>query len=401
MNKNKNMSTNKNKIKLTDFQKGIFTNGYNPFDTNTLNGLLKELPTIPSIYFDNDIITKYYAIKAYLQELGIIQEKILFILDTSKEELSKIKVSQGTYKITKENLIIPIDNDDYKKNFKTQEDFKKFVATYIENDNFNIFKDSGFSQKSLSFYYIFQNVYHGESKDFFLSLFKQYINVRKELLTIIKDNYSIMAFKSFFELPQEKVSNSNKNKNKTDPNAINYSHFEMTSNSVNNKNYKTTTNSNNSDTSLLSKINKYDSLYVVNYNDNETSKSFHKENIKKLFSTFYDSLTHLVGNEAKNNLYNICYYDLKTDLDLLNFIFYYFDPKLFDKCIDVNFKIKSKIFKSINVFNMYYDLYIQWWKKLQLKNSSTSQKNSNKQLNGNNIPDFNTFLNSHIGMFTP
>ena len=158
MNKNKNMSTNKNKIKLTDFQKGIFTNGYNPFDTNTLNGLLKELPTIPSIYFDNDIITKYYAIKAYLQELGIIQEKILFILDTSKEELSKIKVSQGTYKITKENLIIPIDNDDYKKNFKTQEDFKKFVATYIENDNFNIFKDSGFSQKSLSFYYIFQNI---------------------------------------------------------------------------------------------------------------------------------------------------------------------------------------------------------------------------------------------------
>ena len=50
---------------------------------------------------------------------------------------------------------------------------------------------------------------------------------------------------------------------------------------------------------------------------------------------------------------------------------------------------------------MYYDLYIQWWKKLELKNSSTSQKNSNKQLNGNNIPDFNKFLNSHIGMFTP
>ena len=388
-----------NKNNLKDFQNGIFNN-YNPFKRDTLNGLLKELPTIPSIYFDNDIITKYYAIKAYLQELGIIQEKILFILDTSKEDLSKIKVSQSTYKITKENLIIPIDSGDYKQNFKTQDDFKKFVATYIENDNFNIFKDNGVSQKSLSFYYIFQNVYHEESKDFFLSLFKQYINIRKELLTMIKDNYSIMAFKSFFELPSEKVShtNANKNTNKTDPNKINYSHFEMTSNSVNNKNASknASKNTNNSDTSLLSKINKYDSLYVVNYNDNETSKSFHKENIKKLFSTFYDSLTHLVGNEAKNNLYNICYYDLKTDLDLLNFIFYYFDPKLFDKCIDVNFKIKSKIFKSINVFNMYYYLYIQWWKKLKLTHSVSLKNSDSSSSNDNNIEDFNTFLNSSI-----
>ena len=147
---------------------------------------------------------------------------------------------------------------------------------------------------------------------------------------------------------------------------------------------------------MLSKINKYDSLYVVNYNDNETSKSFHKENIKKLFSTFYDSLTHLVGNEAKNNLYNICYYDLKTDLDLLNFIFYYFDPKLFDKCIDVNFKIKSKIFKSINVFNMYYDLYIQWWKKLKLTHSDSLKNSDSSSSNDNNIEDFNTFLNSSI-----
>ena len=59
--------------------------------------------------------------------------------------------------------------------------------------------------------------------------------------------------------------------------------------------------------------------------------------------------------------------------------------------VEKNFKIKSKIYKSINIFDVYYEQYINWWKQLSGKQIG----NSNSKSIGMNV-NFDTFLNQQM-----
>jgi len=403
---------------------------FNPFEnkifndpTNLFPDLLKITPTIPSIYFNpvssgsgslflsaitgstttaittptnnNKIIDTYFKISLLFEKLENIKKIILFILNTSKDDLKKIKFSMSSYNLSMKNLLINFTEDsngDFKKNFEKQSDFINFINLFVQQNNFKIFKDTESLQKSLKFFYIFQNTYTGNShsKKYFLSLFKLYINTRIELIELLNANYGILAFYFFFTIKDDKNKVNNKKKSENEANGtINYNKYIFLSDAVNLNNNG---NKNNSASkikyNLDTKVNHFDKLYSLNFYNNNSFKVGHKNNMNTLFKNFHDSLMFLVGNKSKNNLFNVCYYDIETDFYLLKFLFSYVSVELFNKCVDLNFKIKSKIYKSINIFDVYYEQYISWWKQLTRNNRENNSESENVVVEQENFDDF-------------
>ena len=395
-------------------KQNLTKNNFAPFMENIFNGntldfpeLIKKTPFIPSIYFNqdlekNEIIDIYFKINLLFDELENIKSKIFFILNTSKTDLEKMKFSMTAYNLSMDNLLINITQNpknDFKKNFEKQENFKNFIDKFTDNDNFKIFKDNESIQKSLNFFYIFQNTFTGNSntKKYFLSLFKLYISTRTKLVDLLKANYGILAFYLFFDIKENNAKKSKDNSTNSNNNSekINYSKYKLLNDAVNNE-YEDNAGSENENSkknkyTLDSKVNKYNKLYVLNFYDNNSYKLRHKTNMNNLFKNFHESLMFFVGNKSKNNLYNVCYYDIETDFYLLKFLYSYVSVDLFNKCIDLNFKIKSKIYKSINIFDVYYEQYINWWKQLSGKQIG----NSNSKSIGMNV-NFDTFLNQQM-----
>jgi hypothetical protein len=293
------------------------------------------------------------------------------------------------------NLLINFTEDsngDFKKNFEKQSDFINFINLFVQQNNFKIFKDTESLQKSLKFFYIFQNTYTGisHSKKYFLSLFKLYINTRIELIELLNANYGILAFYFFFTIKDDKNKVNNKKKSENEANGtINYNKYIFLSDAVNLNNNG---NKNNSASkikyNLDTKVSHFDKLYSLNFYNNNSFKVGHKNNMNTLFKNFHDSLMFLVGNKSKNNLFNVCYYDIETDFYLLKFLFSYVSVELFNKCVDLNFKIKSKIYKSINIFDVYYEQYISWWKQLTRNNRENNSESENVVVEQENFDDF-------------
>jgi hypothetical protein len=192
-----------------------------------------SLPIIPSIYFNTqslpdpsgrNIINKYNEIKINLDKLEIIKNFIISILESSKINL-KDKVQKKKFMLDEKNLIIDFD-DDINKTFNDEDDFIKFKDEYI-NEKYNLIKN--INKKLPYFYVLFQKTYFNKDKNFFIKLFKEYINIRKILLNEIKDNYGLLAFNMVFDLS----------------NIFNYKK------EVDNKKIKKTTKNNNSKNSYI------------------------------------------------------------------------------------------------------------------------------------------------------
>jgi hypothetical protein len=179
------------------------------------------------------IIDNYYTIKILLKKLEKIKKIILDIIDTSRSEFEKINVSREKYKLNKDNLvhefqnyktgdIFKIDREkfnfefhpehlfkkDYESIFKDQNEFIKFVDEFIYYDktndikNYSLFKNS--NDKYPYFYKIFQNEYKGKSKTYFVTLFKKYFELRKDILKKVEENHGLLAFTLFFDLTASK-----------------------------------------------------------------------------------------------------------------------------------------------------------------------------------------------------
>jgi hypothetical protein len=203
-------------FKFKDFLKGKLNSGKIP--------LPSPLPLIPVSYFNSNkddnigakIIDKYYSIKYKLRQLRIIKEYIFTILELSKDEINKKKVSFTKYKLQKNKLIIDF-NEKLSDTFKTQNDFNHFKLKYCF-EKYNYLKNIKLNIPL--FFSIFQNEYIGSNKSFFLNLFRSYIEIRNKLLKYIDIDKleSLMAFdKPFFDLKnkinmEKKILAKKKNK---------------------------------------------------------------------------------------------------------------------------------------------------------------------------------------------
>lgn len=395
-NNNKN-ERNKLKTNIKLFTNNYIFNNFNknsipspPYNPNTMNSFIKNTPTIPGIYFikdcdrdpkinadfnNNIIIDKYFKIEKDIQNLEKIKDNILSILEMSKSTMIKKIISKDQYHldnkkygIENENRIIfKFTNDkkkDYVSNFSKQSDFKNFVNNFIKED-YNIFRDTN---SVLPYYfYIFQSEFSDKSVSYFLNLFRKYNNLRDKLVDELGANYGILGFKSFFDIDynSKKIRNNfEKNTNKKNNN-FNYNKYLLEGNNSNNKSYL---NKNSSTANPVyyfkSKLHEIDLLYLT-FVDQEYIKNQHRENCYKKYEEFYDSLDKIVGNGANYNLYDITKNMIELDCNILKFIFFYIHPELFNNIVINNYKIKSYISKSINKFEQYFDLFIQWRKTIE------------------------------------
>ena len=201
-----------------------------------LNDMISEkMPMIPRVYFNNknDIIDKYNEIRIYLKEMETIKDFILSILKTSKYEIEKINVSKKKYKLYKYDLLLSKETymppdmrrflfeiKDSDKNQYTSYIEDTFDKTFMEN-KFDIFLKEYINKKynillnanteHPYFYHIFQKEYSGKPKQFFIQLFKKYINIRKKITESITTYNGILGFDMVFEINDNLIFDRIKN----------------------------------------------------------------------------------------------------------------------------------------------------------------------------------------------
>ena len=350
-----------------------------------------NIPLIPTIYFNryssvdnigSNIINNYYSIKYKLRELRTIKKYIFTILELSKDEINKKTVSFNKYKLKKNKLIIKFE-EKLVDTIKEQNDFNHFKLKYCF-EKYNYIKDIKINTPL--FFTIFQNEYLGSNKSFFLNLFRDYIKLRNELLKYIdSDNLqSLMAFdKPFFDL-KNKLSmekNAGLNKENIKSNKENYNKYLIYGNKGNNN-----VNNTNNTSPLYNKIHKFNLLYTPSINDNLYKES-HVTKINKIYSELYDNINKLL-NSSNNDLFNVTINNIDCDFSIIELLYYYVEPKFFNNAIDNNTKIKKYIYGEINKFELYYEDYLNWYKKLN--------ENNVKVINSSNLSkmDFGKFFES-------
>ena len=149
----------------------------------------KTIPTIPGIYFEkpsvidktknplgipeqinpigNKIIDIYYTVKTNLEELEVIKDFTLSILEISKTELEKVKVSKDKYKLKENKMLYKFKSsigDTFEKDpvkitnltkALPKSEFNQFLDNYIKKKcNFI----SSVTEINPYFYYIFRNM---------------------------------------------------------------------------------------------------------------------------------------------------------------------------------------------------------------------------------------------------
>jgi len=370
---------NIHKENIEPFKKNIFTS--NPTISDFIKGdnNISSLPTIPKIYFnkntDNDkigsnIINNYNNIRINIKKLEIIKNFILSILKTSQFELEKFKVSKKIFHLEQNNLIIKFE-DTFNDTFKNNDYFNNFINNYIK-ENYNIFKN--IKSDVPYFYKIFQNIYIGKNKNFFLDLFKKYIKIRKIILTFIQKNNGILGFDMVFEINNniyfDKIKNIEKEKlSKDSKNYINYNEYILSgenimnnTNIINNK----STNITSKKITLQSKIHKSNLLYLEN-NDINYYINLHKKKLTDIYTNIITAKNNSLDNGASYNLYNITINLLELEFNIIKFIFNYIDEIIFNNFINVHLKIKHYIYEKINTFDIYYEPYIEWYNRVIIK----------------------------------
>jgi hypothetical protein len=366
------MSINKsniNKNNITPFLNYIL---------NTHSQLITNLPFIPAFYFfpnglGENIIDDYNDVKKKMNDLEIIKKMILLILKTSKENFENIELSSKKYQFKIDNSIKEvfkesffsqeIFKENYNETFKKNETFIDFKNTFIKN-NFSIFKDTLF--KTPYFFNIFQNEYSGKSKNFFLSLFKRYNRTRISLLDkYLEKNYGILGLNFLFDVYNHLKINNSKKKNVSVNNNNNYifNNGEYINYNNNNIKYTSIPHKNAVKPSLKKKINKFNQLYVEYYDANYYITNL-VENLNEIYSKFIDAKNNLLEISNSYNFYDTIVNLIEVDFYLIKFMFHYVNYYIFKNVIESHLKIKLYIYRKINIFDMYYSDYIDWYNKM-------------------------------------
>ena len=388
-------------LKKDDFK--IFFDLILPCINLNNNNHRDNLPLIPQIYFknNNSIIDQYYRIKVKLDKLKKTKELLFFILNSEKDNFEKITISKEKNKLYERNLIPEfIEAKKYilsnsvkgLRSFEIKEgrtsvaegtdiilksmgarkygypDTKICLFLNKFKENKNILKTASSVQSHA--YEIFNNEYFGKYKNYFLKIFNEYERLRTDLFNEINSsNFGIMAFEYFFDLSSYEKLKNHKNEllqklnisksSNSEYNKINYDKFIYSNNNVNNNALEE-----NMDTKskLMMKISECNILYT-NFNNISYIKSNYKTMITKLYANINNNISTYVGNNSKNNLYDILKSAIDTDFFLIKFLCNYIDPDLFNKIIDNDFKIKNYIRSKINKFESYYDEYYEWFKR--------------------------------------
>jgi len=400
---------------------------------NTLNVIkfdhtayFKSLPSIPSVYFNdsNSIIDQYHKIKVILEKLKKTKELLLLFLESEKDILQPLTISREKNFLFSRNLLLEFrDCKDFILSAKGKgaRSFDNYGSTSLKQTGNILLKATGIRKigysddkicaflkkikksknivRNISSHQfhpaeIFKNEYFKKNKTYYLRLFDEYQKLRNQLFDELNtSNFGIMAFEHFFDLSYiDKVKEDSEklleklNLPKSNDSAINYNKYIYINNdgSSNNTNRLLDVRENKK-TKLFEKINEYNVLYL-NVITAPNIKVNYLKKIKDIYSNLNNNINAYVGNNVKNNLYDVLVSSINTDFSVLEFLATYIDPDLFNNVIDNDFKVKEYIQYKITEFQNYYSLYQEWFNKIT-KSGSTSKA-------FNELILFNEFINN-------
>lgn len=408
------------KMNLKKKNFSLFLNTLNvvKFDHTTY---FKSLPSIPSVYFNNSnsIIDQYHKIKVILEKLKKTKELLLLFLESEKDILQPITISREKNFLFSRNLLIELRNaqksilknkyKNYNKSSVKLTDVEnKFIKIInkeypFENDEICTFLKkikkskniiSNISSHQFHPAEIFKNEFFKKNKTYYLRLFDEYQKLRNQLFDELNtSNFGIMAFEHFFDLSYiDKVKeNSEKlleklNLSKSNNSSINYNKYVYINNDGSDNNTNRLLNvRENKKTKLFEKISEYNILYL-NVITAPNIKINYKKKITDIYNNLNNNINAYVGNNVKNNLYDVLVSSINTDFSVIEFVATYIDPDLFNTVIDNDFKVKEYIQYKITEFQNYYSLYQEWF------NNITKSGSSSKAFN--ELILFNEFINN-------
>ena len=322
--------------------------------------------------------------------------------------------------------------------YKDKDVFKITIYVLIRalaKNNYNLLKKRNklSDPKDPDFIYIFQNEFNKKSKSYFFKLFQEYKKEREKLIKYILNDYGLLAFHFIFDL-KYKLSKPNIIINPNE-NIENYIIIDKEANTDSNKKYNigdvlysdntysnkigyiysidyfkdipyTIKKSDNTfayennitkyyiknkiKPSLQEKINNFNLLYK-NLISNESIISDYKKNINNIYSDFYKSLNNYFNENSENNLYDVITNNLDLEINLFKFIFNYVDMGIFNRAVEINYKVKKYIDNKIIDFENKYESYI-----LLFNTINNVISNENYYNNNLNSLDFSNFLTNII-----
>ena len=185
--------------------------------------------------FGKDIITTFYSTKYLFNKLDNFYSMMIDLIEINKGKFNK-DVSRNNYRFNNSNfiffgLLTQYPDDDFNNLFnlsmqslsssvlsKINKDEKDFISKFEKIDGiFNCLSN----KRNPFFLNFFDDNYNGKDKGFFMTLFEEYNDIRRQILSVsnLKGNAGILSLEPFIKSDvQTDNENNNENNNKKVPN---------------------------------------------------------------------------------------------------------------------------------------------------------------------------------------
>jgi hypothetical protein len=372
-------------------------------------GYFYTLPKGLEELFGKDIITRFYSTQYLFKKLENFYNMMKELLELNKDKLN-MDINRNNYLFNQSNFIFfnkftPNYEDDFNNLFDTSmqsvgsqitqkinKNKKDFISKFLEIDGvINCLSNT----ENPFFYNLFNENYNGSSKDFFMKLFEEYCDIRKQILRVCKldQNAGILSLEPFIKNDIE-INNTNnvkqKSNNKPNSNNKQNSNNENTfSNAIfynntpknlyNGINVKTSTAPIPTKKSKIIETNKTN--YSVFYKKNMiNTDDKHLNEMRRIFKELHDNLYEsegIVSFDRKRPLYDIIMKSIIIDYNSLIFFYSFIESVKFRIIINAVSKINFYINDNIKLYKQNLPAFLSWKTKfVNATNLSTRRVNN-------------------------
>ena len=372
-------------------------------DDNDIYGYFDTFPKGLEELFGKDIITRFYSTQYLFKKLENCYTMMKELLELNKDKLN-MDINRNNYLFNPSNFIFfnkftPNYEDDFNNLFdismqslgsqitqKVNKNKKDFISKFLEIDGvINCLSNT----QNPFFYNLFNDNYNGRSKDFFMKLFEEYCDIRKQILNVCKldKNAGILSLEPFIK-NDIKINNSNnvKQKSNNKKNSNNENAFENAvfynntpKNLYNGLNIRPNTyGPKKSNAFKIIETNKtnYSLLYKKNMGNTDDK---HLNEMRRIFKELHDNLYSpdgIVSFDRKRPLYDILMKSIMIDYSSLIFFYSFIESVKFRIIINAVVKTNSYINDNIKLYKQNLPAFLSWKRKSINKNELTSNQNN-------------------------
>ena len=372
-------------------------------DDNDIYGYFDTFPKGLEELFGKDIITRFYSTQYLFKKLENCYTMMKELLELNKDKLN-MDINRNNYLFNPSNFIFfnkftPNYEDDFNNLFdismqslgsqitqKVNKNKKDFISKFLEIDGvINCLSNT----QNPFFYNLFNDNYNGRSKDFFMKLFEEYCDIRKQILNVCKldKNAGILSLEPFIKNDIQ-INNSNNNVKQNSNNENTFSNAIFYNNIP--KNLYSGINVETPQASATGKAKKikivvenkinYSLIYKKNMGNIDDK---HLDEMRRIFKELHDNLYSpdgIVSFEGKRSLYDILIKSIMIDYTSLIFFYSFIESVKFRIIINAVVKINSYINDNIKLYKQNLPAFLSWKSKFVNAKNLTATENINETI---------------------